>query len=305
MILQGEYMISVIIPTLNAENEIYKLISKLNSQTKRPDEIIVVDSESEDDTVKICRQFENVHCISVKRSDFDHGKTRDFALRESKGEYIVFMTQDAIPYDDLLIEKIIKPFLQDDRIGIVSARQIPKENASQYEKLIRKYNYPSESYIRKKEDISTLGIKAFFSSDVCSAYRRTYYFDCGGFEYPLKTNEDMFMSAAMLRKNYRIMYCADAIVYHSHNFTLKQQYMRNYIQGYEIEKHKELLENVSINNEGKKLAKVVSSELLKRGYIFSFVRFGFDCCARFLGNKNGKNSYVHEYKNKRNQKNKC
>ena len=80
-------------------------------------------------------------------------------------------------------------------------------------------------------------------------------------------------------------------VYHSHNLSLAEQYKRNYIQGYELERHKALLGNVSQNEEGWKLVAYVTKKLLAKGRLISFIHFGFDCLARFLGSKMGKRAY--------------
>lgn len=281
-------MISLIIPTLNAEQFIKPLFQMLMSQTVKADEIFIVDSESTDSTVQLCQKYENVTVISVKRKDFDHGKTRDMALRKTHGNIVLFMTQDALPANKCYIENLIKPLLQDEKIAVVSGRQLPRENATKTEKLVREFNYPPVSNIRQKSDIEKYGIKTFYCTDVCAAYNRKIYLELGGFEYPLKTNEDMFFAAKAVQSGYKVGYVSDAEVIHSHNFTLKQQYKRNYIQGYEIEKHKDLLGHVSANSEGMKMVKKISLKLLREGAIVSFVHFGFDCCARFLGNRNGK-----------------
>ncbi len=284
--------VSVIVPTLNAENEIGALIQLLNTQSLQPDEIIVIDSESTDKTVEVCRQ-DDVGLIQIARSEFDHGKTRDYALRKSSGDIVVFLTQDAVPANEYFLEKLVAP-LRDKSIAISTGRQIPKNNATEMEKLVRAFNYPASSYIRSKADLPRLGIKTFFSSDVCAAYNRDIYLALGGFDYPLKTNEDMFFAAKVINAGYRIAYAADAQVLHSHNFTLREQYKRNYVQGYEIERHRASLNGVHQEAEGMKLVKFVSGELLKKGRILSFIRFGFDCCARFLGSRAGKKAYRKE-----------
>lgn len=280
--------ISVIIPTLNAEKELSHLLSALHNQSRKIDEIIVVDSMSTDETVKICKKDNSVKLLEIDRKDFDHGRTRDMALKESKGDIVVFMTHDAIPARSSLIENLVAP-IENGEAVLTTARQIPKKDASRMEKFVREFNYPDKSHIRSKADIQKMGIKTFFCSDVCSAYKREVYFELGGFDYPIKTNEDMFFAAKVINSGYRIAYVADALVYHSHNFSLKEQYKRNYIQGYEIERHSEELHHVSQGGEGMKLVKYVSKALLKKGHIISFVHFGFDCCARFLGSRAGRN----------------
>lgn len=281
-------MISVIIPTLNAEIYMKPLLDTLNKQTLLPDEIIIVDSESEDNTIDICKKYVNVRVIPVLRKNFDHGATRDMAFRQCKGDIVVFMTQDAKPADEYFLENLINYLKSDDELAVVSGRQVAKEDAKLPQRLVSEFNYKTESNVRSSKDIQRYGIKTYYCTDTCAAYRRDIYLKLGGFEYPLKTNEDMFFAAKAVNNGYKVGYAANAMVLHSHNFTLKQQYKRNYDLGYELEKHKDLLGNISAVPEGVNMVKSVSFKLLKSGRLISFVRFGFDCCARLLGNRSGK-----------------
>ncbi len=284
--------LSVIIPTLNAEKDLPELLAMLEAQTALPDEVIVIDSESEDQTAAVARAA-GAKVLSVARKDFDHGRTRDRALQESIGDTVVFLTQDAVPSNRSFLENLIRP-LSEEKVAVVTGRQLPKPDAYPMEKLVRTFNYPSESHIRSEKDVDRMGIKAFFCSDVCAAYNRKIYLELGGFDYPLKTNEDMFFAAKAIRGGYRVAYAADAQVYHSHNFTLREQYERNRIQGYEIERHRTILGEVSQESEGMKLVKYVSSGLLRQGQIKAVFRFGLDCCARLLGSRAGRKQAIRE-----------
>ena len=283
--------ISVIIPTLNAEKELPVLLRALQAQKQHVDELIVVDSASDDRTVDICKSDPNIKLLHVERDSFDHGRTRDMALRKSTGEIVVFLTQDALPANDVFLTHLIAP-ISEDRVAVSTGRQIPKSDATLMEKYIREFNYPPKSSIRSKDDLPKMGIKTFFCSDVCAAYNREIYMKLGGFDYPIKTNEDMFFAAKAINAGYRIAYSADACVFHSHNLSLKEQYKRNYIQGYEIERHRNELNNTIQELEGLKLVRFVSRELLKKGRIGSFVHFGFDCVARLAGSRAGKRAYI-------------
>lgn len=285
--------VSVIIPTLNAEQDLANLLDKLAAQDHAIDEIIVVDSASDDRTVEICKNDNRVKLIQIVRNDFDHGGTRDMALRRSVGDIIVFLTQDAVPAKKDFIDRLIAP-LQEEDVAVSTGRQLPKAGATKTERLVRSFNYPKDSCIKSKEDIPRMGIKTFFCSDVCAAYDREIYLKLGGFLHPVKTNEDMFFAAKAIRSGYRIAYAADAVVRHSHNLTLKEQYKRNFVQGYEMEKHRELLDNVSQGSEGVRMVKYVSKELLKHGHVGSFVFFCFDCFARFSGNRRGKKAFIRD-----------
>lgn len=283
--------ISLIIPTLNAEGEIGSLLERLSNQTHPIDELVVVDSSSDDGTVDEVRSFAvghpavELHVIS--RADFDHGLTRDRALREwTTGGFVLFMTQDAVPADDRYVENLLRPF-SDSNVGVVSGRQLPKEGAREFERLVREYNYPAESFLRGKSDLPTYGIKTFYISDVCSAYRRDAYLECGGFCQTMMS-EDMYMAAKLVAANYLVAYAADACVYHSHNFTPREQYERNYAVGCFLEEHKDVLMGASEVGEGKKLVSHVAGELLHEGHVGELVAFGVDCCARWFGNRAGR-----------------
>lgn len=278
--------ISVIIPTLNAGKMIGPLIERLQSQHQVPDEIIVIDSSSDDNTQDVVKRYSGVKLMVINRNDFNHGGTRDYALRESVGDFVLFLTQDAMPSTPDYISRITVPF-DDSCVAMVYGRQLPKQDARASERLIREFSYSSESLRITKADIPRLGIKAFHGTDVCAAYRRTAYLEVGGFENPVKTNEDMFITARFLHAGWTVVYEASATVIHSHNFTFKQQYQRNYIQGYEIAKHSDILGSADLRGEGMALVKYTVQGLLKRGEVVELVRFLIDCGFRLTGNRRG------------------
>ena len=279
--------ISVIIPTLNAENEIVDLLTKLAEQSFKPDEILVVDSSSDDATEQMVGLCSSAQFYSINRDQFNHGLTRDIAFRKTKGDIVCFLTQDAIPVDRYYLEHLLAPFEADETIALVSGRQLPKKDARRFEQLVRQFNYPDVASVRSEADIREHGIKTFFASDVCSAYRRSAYIACGGFP-KLETNEDMFMAAKFISCGLKVAYEPSAAVYHSHNLTPKQQFDRNRVVGRFLESHSNALMNADEIGEGGRLAKEVSKCLLKEHKIGEFFAFGIDCSARLLGNRVGR-----------------
>lgn len=279
--------ISVIIPTLNAEHEIDGLLIALEHQSIQPVDILIVDSASEDKTIELVRQHKRVRLLKIDRQDFNHGTTRDMALRESRGDFVCFLTQDAVPVSDDYLERLVAPMLDDSDIALVSGRQLPKADARRFEQLVRGFNYPDWPSVRSKCDLEKLGIKTFFASDTCSAYRRTAYLECGGFEH-VNTNEDMLMAARFIASGMKVAYEPRAEVYHSHNLTPSQQFARNRAVGFFLESHADDLMHTSETGEGGRLVKSVSLQLLREGNFGEFVAFGVDCCARLLGNRAGR-----------------
>ena len=127
----------------------------------------MVDSTSMDGTAELARSH-SARVISVPRDQFDHGGTRDAALRQTTGEFVLFLTQDALPADERYIEHLLKPFA-DERVAAASGRQLPRPDARPYVRAVQHYRYPAQSRVWGAEDREALGIRAYHLSDVCSA----------------------------------------------------------------------------------------------------------------------------------------
>ena len=286
--------ISVVIPTYHAGETISPLLSMLEKQTVQPDEVLIIDSSSGDGILSIAEKYRNTRVITIPKAAFNHGGTRDLGMRQSVGELVVFMTQDAVPENHVLMERLIAPLSEDPQIAVAYARQIPRADASPREKLIRGYNYPESGAVHAEKDIPRLGIKTFFCSDVCAVYRRDLYERLGGFEKNLRSNEDMFFAAKAIRSGYRVAYAAEAHVIHSHDLTWREQYKRNKIQGYEIARHRKLLGDASSSKEGMRMLKTVAAQLIREKRIISLLGLFADCAGRYLGSRAGSRQYLRE-----------
>ncbi|MBI3366577.1 glycosyltransferase family 2 protein [Candidatus Roizmanbacteria bacterium] len=91
---------SIIIPTYNGEKTITTLLEKVIFLIKNYTyEIIIIDSESKDSTVKIInsyiKKYSTIRLIKIKKKVFNHGSTRNLGVKLAKGEYLCFFSQDA------------------------------------------------------------------------------------------------------------------------------------------------------------------------------------------------------------------
>lgn len=220
----------MIVPTLNAGDKWIAWLKAFNSQTVKPDRLLVIDSESNDDTVRLAK----VHGFDVeiiKRSEFGHGKTRQHGIeRFSDMDICVFFTQDAILCGDDSLKLILEPF-NDDRVAAVCGRQLPRKGATPIEKHARLYNYSSESFVRSIADTKQLGLKVAFISNSFAAYRIEALHEAGGFPGNVIFGEDMYAAAKLLKSGYQIAYAANACVYHSHDYSLLQEFKRYFDMG--------------------------------------------------------------------------
>ena len=209
--------VKIIIPILNPQESFFtELIPALLKQILRPN-ILLINSGSP-------IPHGEYEVLNIEKKEFNHANTRNLAM-EYEADFYLFMTQDALPYDVFLIENLVRSF-QDERVVVSYARQIPYSEADPIEKFARKTNYPTESRLKTKDDLATLGIKTFFSSDSCAMYRGDYFRSVGGFTLDLNTNEDMEFAARAILNGKKVAYAHEAKVYHSHNFTLLQVWQR-------------------------------------------------------------------------------
>ena len=240
--------VSVIIPTRNGGEYLERLFKTLGEQTFRPAQILVIDSSSDDDTSSMCRAC-GADLIQIDAKTFDHGGTRNLAASKAKGEILVFMTQDTFFRDKVGLENLISP-LGKQMIAASFGRQITKEDANPVEAFIRSYNYPSTAMIKGIDDLPRLEVKTFFFSNVCSATKKSAFAEVKGFPERTIMNEDMFLAAKLIMKGYKIAYQPNAVVYHSHNYSLQTQFKRYFDIGVFFNRNKWIKNVAKSEKEG-------------------------------------------------------
>lgn len=277
-------MVSIIIPTNNAEQYIRSLLSALKSQSVSS-EIIVIDSSSSDCTVGIADSYDVKTKIIVKKS-FDHGGTRNLAVTMSSGDIVVFLTQDALPADKLFLERLIGP-LEDPAIAATYGRQLPRDDAKPLERFSRLFNYPEKPLVKDRESLSELGIKTFFFSNVCSAIRKKEFELLGGFTEGVIMNEDMLFASKLIRKGYKIAYVPEARVIHSHNYSWRQQFRRYFDIGVFLKNNVQKLYGATPDHVGVKfLTEGIMRLLRTRDYVWMPYAIG-EAFFKYAGYKSG------------------
>lgn len=286
------HMIDVIIPTYKPDKSFGNLIEKLEIQTVKPNKIILMNTEEKyiKDFLresKILEKYDNIEIYHVSETEYDHGKTRDMGVQQSTAPYFLCMTQDAVPYDNTLIEELLK-VLQKENIASVYGKQLARENSHILENFTRKFNYPDESRIKSKADLDVLGIKTYFCSNVCAAYKREVYDKLGGFIKKTIFNEDMIYAAAVIKAGYEIGYVAEAQVIHSHHYTGKQQFHRNFDLGVSQADHPEVFKEVPSEKEGGKLVSSTIKFLIREKHLEQLIPFIYQCGCKYIGYRLGK-----------------
>lgn len=246
--------IDCVIPTYRPDEKFAACLKQLQKQTVEFGKIIIMNTEESLFDVEIPELPGNVEIHHIKKEEFDHGGTRNRGLQYSDADIVLFMTQDAIPANEFLVEKMLEPFA-DPQVAAVYGRQLADPKKSPVEAFTRKFNYPDESRKKTEDDLETMGIKTFFCSNVCAAYRKSVYEELGGF--PLKTifNEDMIFASGLIENHYAVYYQAEAKVWHWHDYTGLQQLHRNFDLGVSQRAHGGLFLKVKSESEGIRLVK--------------------------------------------------
>lgn len=222
--------VSLVIPTRNGGDVWKSSVSSIVNQTVSIDKVIVIDSSSTDDTVHIAKTADFI-VETILPADFNHGGSRNIAAKYCcDSDVILFLTQDAIFNSPLDLYNLLSIFSDPD-VAAVCGRQLPHHDANPLATHARLFNYPGESRIKSAADIAELGLKVAFMSNSFAAYRRDVFEKLGGFPENTILAEDMYMASKMILAGYKVAYCAEATVRHSHNYTPWEEFRRYFDTG--------------------------------------------------------------------------
>lgn len=277
--------IDVICPLYKAEKYIENLHKSILKQ-KNVDlkNIMYIVTKSNDNTINILKSM-NATYKEIEPKDFSHSLTREKAAFDSDADIVVFITQDVkIIRDDWLY--YLTKDINEGTVDACYSRQLCDNNT--IEKYTRECNYPEISKIVSKEDIPELGLKTFFFSDASSAIKRDIFVKLKGYDQKkLVISEDMYIAYKLIMNGYKIKYCAQSEVIHSHRFTLKQYYNRYKDTG-KFFRENSYLNDYKVNQAGGSMAIYVLKRALQDKNFSVLVNFLPNMATRFIGMKMGK-----------------
>lgn len=260
--------IGLVIPTLNAGSQFGELLDSISNQDIEVQYKLVIDSASEDNTVELARQY-GYNIVSIKRTEFDHGATRNIGLQlPVEVDVLIFLTQDIILASPAALRNLTVAF-SDKQVGAVYGRQLPHRHAGVLSTHARLFNYRDVSYYHTLENAESMGIKAVFFSNSFSAYRKKALEEVGGFPNGVIFGEDVCAVAKIILAGWKICYSANAIVYHSHEYSLYEEFRRYFDIGAFHSSQRWILDYFGrAEGEGKKFVVSELDYLLRSGNTF-------------------------------------
>ncbi|MDB5160589.1 MAG: rfbN [Candidatus Saccharibacteria bacterium] len=238
MTVQKKY-ITVFVPTYNGEPYIKELIEAVLLQDLPKGyllEFIIIDSGSKDKTVEIIASnyLEKIVFLEIPNNEYGHGKTRQKATEIAKGEYILFLSQDATPQSHRWLINMIEPFFISDKIGAVFGRQVPRpfsvptikrEVASVFGSL----GAPDSIIIHREKSLvdgTPMNQLNSFFSDVNSAVRKDLIEKIPFRD--VKYAEDQALAEDIQNNGYLKAYSPAGAVWHSNEYTSREYYYRKF-----------------------------------------------------------------------------
>ena len=291
-----ELTLNVVIPTYRPDDKFERLMSGLIRQTCPPKKIILMNTEkslfSYEDMLSVwqqqskgCTEIEIHH---IEQKDFDHAATRRKGLEYADADVVLFMTEDAIPVDERLTESLLDVLRKQPDVAVAYARQMPGRDCTWAEREARRFNYPAKSRKKTAADLDELGIRTFFCSDVCAAYRKERFLELGGFPDHAIFNEDMVYASKVIHSGDAVYYCADAKVIHSHNYTGLQQFHRNFDLGVSHREFREVFDAYPAEGTGIRMVMGQSKTMLSRLDFIGLVRLWYVSGCKYVGYRLGK-----------------
>ena len=229
--------VSIIIPTKNGGELFEQVLKKIFEQKTRYEyEVICVDSGSSDNTIEIIKKFP-CRLYQILPEEFGHGKTRNYGASKGTGEFIIFITQDALPVDEYWLENFIDAMKIDEEVvgGFGIHKPYPECNVLDQRDITLHFKgfgdkntiYYMDDPVRYETEEGYRHFLAFFSDNNACLRRSAWE----KYPYPdVNFSEDQIWAKQMIELGYKKIYCPTAAVYHSHNYPLKTYFKRYYDQ---------------------------------------------------------------------------
>lgn len=214
-----EFKVSVIIPVYNGSQTLPACLQGLQNQTRPPDELIVVDDGSTDDTVNVAGQFE---VMVLSQANAGPGVARNYGARMAQGDILLFIDADCTPPPNW-IEYMLAPFADPNVAGAKGEyRTHQRELVARF--VQQEYQDRCDRMVGQRQ--------IDFVDTYSAAYRRSLFLAAGGFDPTFIKNQDQEFSFRLAKQGHRLVYVPGAIVYHQHDQTLWDYIRRKYQIGY-------------------------------------------------------------------------
>lgn len=223
-------MISVVIPVKDGGDDLARCLDGICAQeTADGVEIIVIDSGSSDGSLAVARD-RGALVYEIPAREFSHGHSRNLGASRARGEYLVFISQDAYPVDGQWLQRLTVPMRDDSQLAGVYGRQLAHDGATPPELYFLNFLYGTTPRRQRALTIDQLSMDTTLFSNVNAAMPRAVW-ERFPFVEDIIMSEDQEWSRRVLLEGFSIAYEPSAAVRHSHNYTLVAAFRRFFDSG--------------------------------------------------------------------------
>lgn len=216
--------VSFIIRTRNEEASIVTTLISLRKQklNEMALEIILVDSESDDNTVELARPYVD-KIVTIRRKDFTWGRAINLGIEASKGRYIGLTSGHCTMDQESSLMNAVD-LLTTKGIVCVYGRQKGDPQKDPFECVDLERVYPAVEYLETPDSRIPY-------SNACCLLKREYWED-NHFDETLQSAEDVKWAEDMQKLGYRLGYSSCFSVIHGHHLDVDYLYRKTYWKVY-------------------------------------------------------------------------
>ena len=244
---EPSFVASVVVPVKNAGPRLGSVVEAIAGQeTMWPFEVLFIDSGSTDGSLERLRaacERPNWRVLEIPPQDFAHGRTRNLGVNVTKGEFVAFLTHDAIPADASWLCELVEPLQQDARVAGVFGRHIAHIASSPF--LVDELDGHFEQF--RAEPVTWLEDQSRYDAD--ERYRQFLHFFSSNnacirrsiwetIPFPeVEFAEDQAWAKAVIEAGWKRAYTHRATVRHSHDFGTIETLRRAFDESRSFRRH--------------------------------------------------------------------
>jgi rhamnosyltransferase len=225
-------VISIVIPVKDggeALGRCLRAISRQQLEHEEPVELVVVDSGSRDGSVQLALDH-GARVREIAPREFSHGAARNLGASLSRGELLVFISQDATPVNEYWLQRLTRPLREEALLAGVYGRQVANDDATPPERYFLDFLYGPRPRRQRAARVSELSMVTTLFSNVNGAIRRELW-ERFPFVEDIVMSEDQDWSRRVLLEGWSICYEPAAAVRHSHTYTIASAFRRFFDSG--------------------------------------------------------------------------
>lgn len=168
-------------------------------------EVVVVDNESSDETLEICRRH-GARVVAIARADFTYGRALNLGIEHARGELILLLSAHSLPVGSYFLQAAVAPF-EDPMMAAARCLRSNSGHMTQwYAPVDIQYQSADE---QQSSEQGTHWTTIYPAANGCVIRRSVW--EQIKYDEQLEANEDKLWASHVLRRGFKVRCCAEAV----------------------------------------------------------------------------------------------